>query len=663
VVKPERRNQTDVERWDVGEVLDSLSIGKMKNALIKLPTFQRNLVWKKKQKDLFIDSLKNGYPIGSLLLYEKSSAGPEEQKKYLLIDGLQRTNALNEYSNEPTKFFQINEINVSFIETIIAKVQLYTNRQLDKEKLITYLHKWVSDKKGLEESDNFSGGDLASDIDEDWELDLEKQQVRDLKKEVTPFIEEIKKEANINNLKLPILIFRGDVNNLPEIFTRINKQGTQLNKYQIFAAVWEDEKYGEIEIKNKKIREKIKDKYETLTQQSFLVEGYAGNEKDFHSSKFNYFEYVFGLGKLLTSDEEYKFLFPNSKNLDVSESIGFNLIAACLGKNVKEIDKIPIYLKKVELLQFENALLDSINEVRISLKPFIEIRTNQKSSSEKGEIYHTEMQIVSIIAKAFQTKYNDNLKVRQDWNSRKDKLHNNIKQHYLYGILSDAWRGSGDTKVNQILKTNVYDQELTQEDWDLVLEAWFQDQLKDLTSDRKSISKDQMLFLNYIHTYTHSIYRQMSSLEDHIEHIVPVKKIQKRISENKMSEAPINAVSNLGLLNSKINVKKQELTIFEYFNKMYDDLNSISDFTASKSKIFGKYRKTHQELNTIKNQTDLLNFIKKKKEELQKDLLIAEADLTFASSLTNKDFDNFLKIRFKNLKERFYELNNISKRV
>lgn len=656
-MKIEIRNQTDVERWDVGEVLDSISLGKMKNAIIKLPTFQRNLVWTKNQKDLFIDSLKKGYPIGSLLLFEKTSSQSDEQKKYLLVDGLQRTHALNEYSNNPTIFFLPEDISDDLVDTIISKIEIYTNNTLEKEKLKSYLHNWVREKEGLEESNNFSGGDLSSDIDVDWGLDLDKKQVRDLKNQITPFIEEIKKEADINNLKVPVLIFRGDVNNLPEIFKRINKQGTQLNKYQIFAAVWEDEIYGEIEIKNKKIRDRIKEKYDALTKEEFLVEGYSGNEKEFHSSKFNYFEYVFGLGKLLASEDEYKFLFSRSSKSDVSESIGFNLIAACLVGNVKEIDKIPVSLRKVDLTQFEKALLDSINEVRKILKPYIEIKTNKKT--DKGEVYHTEMHIVAIIGKVFRSKYTENLIENKGWNSIKGKLLRNISFHYLYDIIDDTWRGSGDTRVNNILKGNLYDMELTQRDWDLKLQEWFQSQLKETTNQRKNISKDQMLFLNYIHTHTHTIYSHMSPIEDHIEHIVPVKKIQEAISSNLMEAAPINAISNFGLLESKVNIKKQDLTIIEYYNKIGNDLIAITDFTSTKDKKYEKYCDLHPELCLIKNQSDLSDFILKKKAAVEKDFLIKESDLSFVSSLTNEDFNDFLEKRFTKLKEKFYSLNNI----
>lgn len=58
------------------------SVGKIKYEELKnnivLPKFQRNLVWSEREKINFIESLKKGYPFGSILIYkykdEKSTA-------------------------------------------------------------------------------------------------------------------------------------------------------------------------------------------------------------------------------------------------------------------------------------------------------------------------------------------------------------------------------------------------------------------------------------------------------------------------------------------------------------------------------------------------------------------------------------------------------------
>ena len=78
------------------------------SGFIKLPTFQRPQVWKIGQVIDFLDSIKNGYPIGSLLFwltqmklgFERNIGGfqvpdtPEKHPRNYVLDGQQRLSAL-----------------------------------------------------------------------------------------------------------------------------------------------------------------------------------------------------------------------------------------------------------------------------------------------------------------------------------------------------------------------------------------------------------------------------------------------------------------------------------------------------------------------------------------------------------------------------------------
>ena len=59
---------------------------------ILIPSFQRSKVWNTNDKIEFIESILMDVPIPSMYLAEK-----QEKSKYLIIDGQQRTNALNEF--------------------------------------------------------------------------------------------------------------------------------------------------------------------------------------------------------------------------------------------------------------------------------------------------------------------------------------------------------------------------------------------------------------------------------------------------------------------------------------------------------------------------------------------------------------------------------------
>ena len=51
---------------------------------IKLPQFQRKLVWNKQKKDQFIETLHEGLPFGAILVYPMSN---EPDSTLLILDG------------------------------------------------------------------------------------------------------------------------------------------------------------------------------------------------------------------------------------------------------------------------------------------------------------------------------------------------------------------------------------------------------------------------------------------------------------------------------------------------------------------------------------------------------------------------------------------------
>lgn len=74
------------------------------NKLITDPEFQRNLVWSKKQKSQFIESVLLNIPLPPLYANQRIDG------KYIIVDGLQRTSTLNEYINEDK--FALSELKV-----------------------------------------------------------------------------------------------------------------------------------------------------------------------------------------------------------------------------------------------------------------------------------------------------------------------------------------------------------------------------------------------------------------------------------------------------------------------------------------------------------------------------------------------------------------------
>ena len=98
------------ELWKLKNIKEALegeiTINGSKRKIV-IPLFQRGKRWTKETKDMFIDSLTKGYPIGSLLFYKTQV---DNVDVFTLIDGLQRGSSIKEYLSNPTKFFDISKI-------------------------------------------------------------------------------------------------------------------------------------------------------------------------------------------------------------------------------------------------------------------------------------------------------------------------------------------------------------------------------------------------------------------------------------------------------------------------------------------------------------------------------------------------------------------------
>lgn len=78
-----------------------LTIGDLER--IKLPLFQRKLVWTQKKKEDFIDTLRQGLPFGAVLIY------PEDQTNesmLQILDGQQRLSTILEYKKMSAPFLE-----------------------------------------------------------------------------------------------------------------------------------------------------------------------------------------------------------------------------------------------------------------------------------------------------------------------------------------------------------------------------------------------------------------------------------------------------------------------------------------------------------------------------------------------------------------------------
>ncbi|PAK38863.1 DUF262 domain-containing protein [Peribacillus simplex] len=98
---------------------------------VKVPTFQRRLVWSKQQKHEFIETLSKGYPFGSVLIYNY-----ENNDGMMLIDGLQRFSTIIDYENHPENYIDTDE----YVEKLF---KILSTRFSDSQKVTIKLVKSI----------------------------------------------------------------------------------------------------------------------------------------------------------------------------------------------------------------------------------------------------------------------------------------------------------------------------------------------------------------------------------------------------------------------------------------------------------------------------------------------------------------------------------------
>ena len=144
------------ERWTLEELSSALQNSHKDNKRIVVPMFQRGLRWNEDQKKTFIDSLEKGYPVGTMLFYEQVDT---TGKTYILVDGLQRSNCIRGYINNPSEYLTVSSISDDYCQRIldvigkskidsdfinIRKIVLDFIKEQKTYKNIQYLHRIVT---------------------------------------------------------------------------------------------------------------------------------------------------------------------------------------------------------------------------------------------------------------------------------------------------------------------------------------------------------------------------------------------------------------------------------------------------------------------------------------------------------------------------------------
>lgn len=385
---------------------DSFTIEEIVNLIkeqkLTVPPYQRGNVWSETKEKKLIDSIKKGYPFGSILMYQ------DDKEIYHLIDGLQRCTTFYRYSNNPAKFFN-SEIDVP--NESINQIEKYLGFETGssksrKTRIREIINSWVSNNHtNLSEISRMDPNALNKVLTDEFPILKKSEKKRDLIYIVLfDMIHNFKEKSfAMSGTKIPTIIYKGSEENLFEVFTRINNEGTKLTKHQIFAASWSVDYTYLTSPELAPVLNFVKEFYEEIESVGFgISDDYKSN---IDKKKVTIYQMIFGFGKYIT--ENYPGLLGKKKKINEVESVGFNLINACLGNKNSNMVNLPIVLRKnfdddEAINKFLLNILRTIKDIDRLFNKYYNFKLNRRNAVN---VYHSEMQIVSIISNLFIINY------------------------------------------------------------------------------------------------------------------------------------------------------------------------------------------------------------------------------------------------------------------
>lgn len=537
------------ENWTIQDLSGALRDMHKDNKRIVVPMFQRGKRWKKDQEHKFIDSLIKGYPVGTMLFYETYE---NNKRTYILVDGLQRGNSIKKYMTSPTEFFYDDSISDDLCSNTLELIKRKDIKEYTAVRNI--ISNFIKEQKTFK---NLQYYEVAKNITE-W-FSVGHEHIGGIIEIIKDFFEE--RQAlydKIAGTVIPVIVYNGDEDNLPEIFDRINSQGTPLDQYEVYAASWPINHL--YTIKNQQIIESIVKKYDTFITDDFAIHKY--NSEELRSKKeVNAFEYLFGLSKHLVV--KYDILaFNKGLTDDTVNPIGFELVNACLNDN----DRIKILyknLQNIEINIFEQALYKAIDFVIESISVITKFKGNSRSSNK---IFHSKYQILSMISTTFKEMYNqcDFNCLSPQWKDKKQLLSKNLKLYYVYDIITNYWSEGGTNKIHSAAKPNRYMIEISGRAWSVALDSFFEKSMLRAESKKvSSLKSEEYVVLNCIYLNIFTAMDQLSIDKFDVEHIAPKDQLRKIIENCQGEGLPISSIGNLCYLPEYANRSKKDKNFYQ----------------------------------------------------------------------------------------------------
>lgn len=588
--------RTTYEEMSVKDFLDDIKAQK-----IKLPKYQRDVVWSLQKKRDLIDSVRKNFPIGAILLaeVEEKDEGGTIRTVHRVIDGLQRTSSFISFHENPRNFVHKDWIDPIWVDICneIFEIMSFPQPNVDEinQALFDFLLCKTLDRLSL-----FSC--LASVSKADVNNFNQNEEIQE---SVSSLIKLINDSLDVSSRKIPLIKFVGSAEDQATAFEKLNTGSVQLTKYEIAAALWNQP----VSLEHKAVHSEIKQYWKARIDSANLEIDGIGEDGTPEVSTL--FDVLVGVGRYLA--RTHPLLVKESK----SDSIAFQIAAICVQLRLANINSIEERLPRssktghLDLTDFVRAILEAARIVDDALNPVLGLKLTAKTIKSQFSD-HSELQIASLIAHlAIEARDAD-----EKWTNKIRPRSQNelaaILSWYLIDRVRSEWGNAGDSKLfNRVWKTidhvpgkselkyepnNHYRTSPDTETARIALNSWFESEMEREHKERSMISSESKMILRYF--YSPRIpFADHASKEFQLDHLIPIDWWKRLYQEYQGDGSPINSIGNLCLM--EINDHKTKTTLLpyqwfenrpgiqkkilkDYFLVSASEMNCVSEITGGK---------------------------------------------------------------------------------
>jgi hypothetical protein len=539
--------RTTYEETSVANFLSDIKAQK-----IKLPKYQRDVVWSLQKKRDLIDSVRKNFPIGAILLaeVEEKDEGGTIRTVHRVIDGLQRTSSFISFQENPKNFVHKDWIEPTWVDACneIFEVISFPRPNVDEinQALFDFLLCKTLDRLSL-----FSC--LASVSKADVNSFNQNEEIQE---SVSALIKLINESLDVSSRKIPLIKFIGSAEDQATAFERLNTGSVQLTKYEIAAALW----IRPVNLDHKAVHNEIKQYWKARIDSANLeIDGIG---EDGTPEVTTLFDVLVGVGRYLA--RMHPLLVKESK----SDSIAFQIAAICVQLRLANINSIEERLPRssktgqLELTDFVKAILEAARMIDDALNPVLGLKLTAKTIKSQFSD-HSELQIASLISHlAIEARDSDG-----NWSnkikSRSQTELGAILSWYLLDRARSEWGNAGDSKLfNRIWQpldnvpgkselkyepNNHYRNPPDIETARIALNSWFESEMEREHKERSVISSESKMILRYF--YSPRIpFADHASKEFQLDHLIPIDWWKRLYQDYQGDGSPINSIGNLCLM-------------------------------------------------------------------------------------------------------------------